>query len=325
MLQNMKFYKDILNQKSRIIFDNKLISSINNEDVTLNSSSSCLIPKINNHGYEMNIRYVNYHITDSGSYLNCDKHIISVNKYIEFDKEFNVKNEKWMELKFDNRRYIGIEDIRIFHDIETENILFIGTGFHKNEQIGIVSGNYDVNLLKFNDNELKTNFNNSACEKNWVYVDYKKSTHIIYDWYPLKICKLNNEDGLLSLLETREMPKIFSKIRGSTCGFNYLKKIGDNSNGNIAIDIHESEIWFVTHIVSYENPRHYYHVIVVFDSNMNLLRYSAPFKFEGEPIEYCLSIVVQDEQVLINYSTWDRTTRIGIYDKKYIDSIVKYT
>jgi hypothetical protein len=273
----------------------------------------------------MNIRYVNYHITDSGSYLNCDKHIISVNKYIEFDKEFNVKNEKWMELKFDNRRYIGIEDIRIFHDIETENILFIGTGFHKNEQIGIVSGNYDVNLLKFNDNELKTNFNNSACEKNWVYVDYKKSTHIIYDWYPLKICKLNNEDGLLSLLETREMPKIFSKIRGSTCGFNYLKKIGDNSNGNIAIDIHESEIWFVTHIVSYENPRHYYHVIVVFDSNMNLLRYSAPFKFEGEPIEYCLSIVVEDEQVLINYSTWDRTTRIGIYDKKYIDSIVKYT
>jgi tetratricopeptide (TPR) repeat protein len=324
MLQNMKFYKDILNQKSRIIFDNKLISSINNEDVTFNSSSSCLIPKINNNGYEMNIRYVNYHITDSGSYLNCDKHIISVNKYIEFDKEFNVKNEKWMELKFDNRRYIGIEDIRIFHDIETENILFIGTGFHKNEQIGIVSGNYDVNLLKFNDNELKTNFNNSACEKNWVYVDYKKSTHIIYDWYPLKICKLNNEDGLLSLLETREMPKIFSKIRGSTCGFNYLKKIGDNSNGNIAIDIHESEIWFVTHIVSYENPRHYYHVIVVFDSNMNLKRYSAPFKFEGEPIEYCLSIVVEDEQVLINYSTWDRTTRIGIYDKKYIDSIVKY-
>jgi hypothetical protein len=237
-----------------------------------------------------------------------------LNKYIEFDKEFNVKNEKWMELKFDNRRYIGIEDIRIFHDIQTNDLLFIGTGFHKNEQIGIVSGNYDVNLLKFNDNELKTNFNNSECEKNWVYVDYKKSTHVIYNWFPLQICKLNNEDGLLSLIETREMPKIFSKIRGSTCGFKYFK------NGNI-----EQEIWFVTHMVSYENPRHYYHVIVVFDSNMNLKRYSAPFKFEGEPIEYCLSIVVEDEQVLINYSTWDRTTRIGIYDKKYIDSIVKYT
>ena len=38
-------------------------------------------------------------------------------------------------------------------------------------------------------------------------------------------------------------------------------------------------------------------------SNLNLLRYSAPFKFEGEPIEYCLSIVVEDDRVILNYST----------------------
>ena len=54
------------------------------------------------------------------------------------------------------------------------------------------------------------------------------------------------------------------------------------------------------------------------------MRYSAPFKFQGEPIEYCLSIVVEDDRVLINYSTWDRKTKIGIYDKNYIDSITKY-
>ena len=100
--------------------------------------------------------------------------------------------------------------------------------------------------------------------------------------------------------------------------------MGENSNNNITIDIVEEEIWFVGHVVSYEQPRHYYHVIMIFDINMKLLRYSAPFKFEGESIEYCLSILVEDEQVLINYSTWDRTTRIGVYDKKYIDSIVKY-
>jgi hypothetical protein len=57
---------------------------------------------------------------------------------------------------------------------------------------------------------------------------------------------------------------------------------------------------------------------------MKLQRYSAPFKFEGDPIEYSLSIVVEDERVLINYSTWDRTTRLGIYDKKYIDSLINY-
>ena len=130
------------------------------------------------------------------------------------------------------------------------------------------------------------------------------------------------------------MPRIFSRVRGSTCGFKYSKKIGSNNkyntidntidNDNILLDITEDEIWFVNHLVSYESPRHYYHIISVFDKSMNLLRYSAPFKFEGDSIEYCLSIVVEDERVLINYSTWDRTTRIGIYDKKYIDSIVKY-
>ena len=124
------------------------------------------------------------------------------------------------------------------------------------------------------------------------------------------------------------MPRIFSRVRGSTCGFNYIKVLGANNgineNNNITINIEEKEIWFVGHIVSYENPRHYYHIIIVFDENMNLLRYSAPFKFEGEPIEYCLSIIVEDERVLINYSTWDRTTRIGVYEKNYIETLLCY-
>jgi len=325
MMQNMKFYKDVLKQKGRLTLDNTIVSNINNEATTLKSSSSCLIPIANNEGYRMNIRFVNYHINEVGGYLNCDKYIITVNKYVEFNKDFTIKNEKWIELKFDDRRYIGIEDVRIFNDVETDKLLFIGTGFHRNNNIGIVTGDYDIQNFSLKESEIVTNFTNSSCEKNWVFVDYKNSTHVIYNWHPLQICKINNESNLLSLIETKKMPNIFSRIRGSTCGFKYSKKVGDSINGNISINIVEEEIWFVTHLVSYENPRHYYHVIANFDSNMNLLRYSAPFKFEGEPIEYCLSIVVEDEQVLINYSTWDRTTRIGVYDKKYIDSIVKYT
>ena len=181
MLQNMKFYKDILIQKSRIIFDNKLISSINNEDVILNSSSSCLIPNINEEGYQMNIRYVNYHINDGGGYLNCDKHIITVNKYVQFDKDFNILSEKWFDLNFENRRYIGVEDVRIFNDIESNELLFIGTGYHKNDKIGIVTEKYDIENFKMNAKELTQDFNNSGCEKNWVFIDFAGSTHVVYD------------------------------------------------------------------------------------------------------------------------------------------------
>ena len=324
MLSNMKFYKDILTQKDRIVIDDKIISVINNENTLLLSSSSCLIPNQNNNGYFMNVRYVNYLIDNNGSYLNCDKYIITVNKFVEMDKDFKIKTKKWIELKFDNRRYIGIEDVRIFNDIETNSLIFIGSGFHQNHKIGIVNGNYDIISGKLNEKEIVPDFVNSNCEKNWVFVDYNGSSHIIYNWNPLKICKMNNDKNILSLVKTNDMPKIFSRIRGSTNGFKYSKKIDTNNHGNISIDVIEEEIWFVTHMVSYETPRHYYHLIVVFDSNMNLLRYSAPFKFEGDPIEYCLSIVVEDDQVLINYSTWDRTTRIGVYDKKYIDSILHF-
>ena len=57
---------------------------------------------------------------------------------------------------------------------------------------------------------------------------------------------------------------------------------------------------------------------------MDLMRYSAPFKFEGEPIEYSLGLVIEDSRVLITYSVWDRTTKLAVYDKTYVDNLLKY-
>jgi tetratricopeptide (TPR) repeat protein len=322
ILSNLKFYKQILQKQTLFTADSTINSQINGENIKFLSSSSSLIKKPNSDGYFSNIRYVNYYIESNGSYKNCEKHIISVNKFVEFDKDFKVLKEKWMDLLFDSRLYIGVEDVKIYYDNYKDKLLYIGTGYHSNNQIGIVSGEYNLDQHKFEINELKQTFNKTSCEKNWIFVDYNNETHIIYDWHPLKICKL--QDNNINVIETKNTPKIFSRVRGSSCGFIYNKKIGENNNGNIKIDIIEPEIWFINHIVSYESPRHYYHIISVFDSNMNLLRYSAPFKFEGEPIEYCLSIIVEDDRVLINYSVWDRTTKIGVYDKNYIDSILLY-
>lgn len=323
ILSNIKFYKQILQKKSLYNADSTINSVVNEEDIKLTSSSSCLIKKPNSNGYLTNIRYVNYYIEGNGSYKNCEKHIISVNKFVEFDEKFNIIKEEWMDLVFDGRLYIGVEDVKIYHDKNKDKLMYIGTGYHSNNQIGIVAGQYDLNTYKFDINELKQTFNRTSCEKNWIFVDYNDETHIIYDWHPLRICKLDN-NNIINVIETKPTPKLFSRVRGSTCGYVYNKKVGENENGNIKINITESEIWFINHIVSYESPRHYYHIISVFDSNMNLLRYSAPFKFEGEPIEYCLSIIVENDRVLINYSVWDRTTKIGVYDKNYIDSMLLY-
>ena len=219
--------------------------------------------------------------------------------------------------------YIGVEDVRIITDVETNKLKFMGTGYHKNNFLGMMIGDYDIDKNELSLNEVMQDQHISECEKNWVFVEYNNATHIIYKWYPLQICKLDENTNMLQFIEDKEMPGYFSKMRGSSNGFKYVKE-STNKNGNIHISYEEIEFWFVQHIVSYEAPRQYYHIISVFDEKMNLLRYSAPFKFENESIEYSLSIVVEDERVLINYSNWDRTTRIGIYDKSYIDSLLKY-
>jgi len=322
LFQNMKFYKDVLAPKHVYVFDNKLSIEINGEKTGFNSSSSCLIKKDDT--YLMNIRYVNYYITENGSYINCEKNIITANKFVELDKDFKVIGVKCFDIDFDGRQYIGVEDVKIFNDVGTKDLLFIGTGLHKNNFLGVVSGKYNsVNSNKLIPNDIKQTFNNTQCEKNWVFVDYNNSTHVVYKWHPLQICKINETENTIEIVKNITMPKIFSHVRGSSCGFKYTKQMANN-NGNISITYEETEIWFVTHLVSYESPRHYYHMIAVFDENMQLLRYSAPFKFEGEPIEYCLSVVVDDDSVLLNYSVWDRTTKIGVYDKNYIESLLKY-
>jgi len=304
LLSNMKFYKDILQPSFIHLFDNDVHKSvILGEQTLFRSSSSCLIPRPDGSGYIMNVRYVNYYIEKDGSYKNCEGHIITINKLVELDADVNTVKETWFDTSFDGRLYIGVEDVKIYYDCYTGVTRFIGTGYHMRDQLGIVEGSYEGGWLV--PTELRQRFKQTSCEKNWVFVDYRNKTHIVYDWFPLTLCRVESNE--LQIVETRDMPGIFSKVRGSSCAF-----------------VYGEERWFVTHIVSYENPRDYYHLIAVFDSNMHLLRYSAPFKFEGEPIEYCLSIVVEDSRVLLNYSTWDRTTRIGVYEKSFIDSLLKY-
>lgn len=303
LFMNMKFYKHVLTQKDRRVFDDTFEKYVNDVVHKFNSSSSCLIKHPFQDGYMLNVRYVNYTVTDKGDYL-YDRYVLNINKCIDLDEHFNVVKEEFMPFEFCDRRYVGVEDVRLFYNEHTRTLNYIGTGYHSNNTLGVSTGEYNQEQ-NHNITELQTNFSNAYCEKNWVYVDYKNDNHLIYKWYPLTICK--RDDDIISIVEEKQMPKIFSRMRGSSCGFKY-----------------ENECWFVTHLVSYESPRHYYHMICVFDQDMNLLRYSAPFKFEGICIEFCLSIVVNKEEVMMNYSTLDRTTRIGIYDKQYIESILKY-
>jgi hypothetical protein len=128
---------------------------------------------------------------------------------------------------------------------------------------------------------------------------------VIYEWYPFSIGKIENKEKPLSILSQDDtVPGFFRQLRGSSNGWKY----GD-------------EIWFLCHIVYHEeSPREYYHIVIVLDSKtLKLKRYSKIFKFEGESIEYALGLVVKGNNIIISYSTWDRTSNVIVLDKEKVE------
>ena len=73
-----------------------------------------------------------------------------------------------------------------------------------------------------------------------------------------------------------------------------------------------------------QQPREYYHMMIVFENNenMKLVKYTPIFKFDEHCIEYCLGLIVEESRIIATYSTWDRTTNIAVYDKKYIEEMM---
>lgn len=310
LLSNIKFYDIELPCAIHTIdFTDSMIYEHNSKIYNMRSSSSCLIPyKLRETEYIMNVRYVNYSIDHSnGSYSDCDEHILTINKMYMLDKKFKILSQKLLtnENNDNSLHIIGIEDIRIFKDTN-DDIKFIGTTCHDTNP-GMSIGNYIYPRLNYEklSTSIELNGGEIRCEKNWVYLNYKEDDYMIYDWYPnLRICKII--DNTLELVESKPMPLVFNNLRGSSNGYNY-----------------KNQTWFVCHIVSYENPRQYYHMFVVFDNNMELIQYSRLFKFENDAaIQYCLSVIVNDDNIVCNYSLWDSCTKIKIYNKHDISQIM---
>jgi tetratricopeptide (TPR) repeat protein len=261
------------------------------------SSSSCIIPF--NEGYMVNQRMVNYYIQPDGSYVSFrDKKsgcypITTINKVLLLTADFTIEALKCFKNAESGRLYEGIEDVKIFP--HKGKVYFAGTDYFPDNRLGISTGVYDIDSDFLQATNLMPEWNpDSGCEKNWVFVTYKKEPAFIYQWHPLILGRVS-ENKLVKIKEI-QTPGFLKHARGSTCGSKWA-----------------DEWYFVVHFVSYESPRHYYHAVVVLDEELNFRRIGRIFSFEGEPIEYCLGIIVKKKRVTLSYSTWDRTSKIKVY------------
>jgi tetratricopeptide (TPR) repeat protein len=315
VLSNYQFYTKKIKDfsKQHISFNDKVEKSIEEISDNFVSSSACIIPYTCGVGngasgttsYLMNIRYVNYNIETNGSYTFKlqDGKIRTLNKFVYLNKEFKTVEQAWFDKVHDpTLRYQGIEDLKIHS--HKGSILFSGTVEGPNGTIRIGHGIADTKTNLLTPKVLESPFGR-GCEKNWVFCTLADgSLRMIYDWGPMITAEINEEGNRLTKLKKEDsVPDFFKDVRGSTNGC----RIGD-------------EIWFLCHMVHHSTPRHYYHLFIILDSKtLKYKKHSQMFKFEGEKIEYALGLVVEQKQIIITYSTWDRTTNLITLSRNKVD------
>lgn len=252
------------------------------------------------------VRFVNYAITNTGSYDMKDGHYSSNHKvrtqnalWKPDGSLISMKDES-ITLSRRDHHILGMEDVRIYRN-STNTLRFVATSSEYSDKIRIVAGEIDVEEGNYMNTKVIQSPLNSDCEKNWIPV--QGTDDIIYSWNPLRIGHL--EEDRLKFDKQIKTPWMFQHLRGSATPIRV-----------------KDELWCLVHFVMYTTPRKYYHCIVVLDATTYVpKRISLPFVFRNEGIEYCLSMTQQKNDMEFIFSVWDDNptiTRVPLSDFTWV-------
>jgi hypothetical protein len=295
VLNNMDFYLEKIPSES---INPLLISDNNNYCV----SSPCII-KYNNKNI-VNLRYVNYRIQSDGSYKMYDNDTFSNENFVKtrnaliyldsnykiitepmfFDdniKDIKKKEDSWIK---------GLEDIRLIEFKKKIYYIAASKEYTYNDSIRMVFGEYNINNLKYENNKILIPPTETDCEKNWIPINHKDDQILfIYNWHPLQIGVLD-ENNKLNIFIKNDTPRFFKNYRGST---------------NIVT--YNNQLWMITHGVKYVTPRKYYHQFVILDKETyKPIKYTVPFYFKNYKIEYCVGLLIENDEAIIMFSQNDK-------------------
>jgi hypothetical protein len=305
---------NILSPSHKVNLSKKIVKTIDNETHVFVSSTPSIVELPNNE-FLVNVRWVNYKLNQKGFIYAMNN--VKYNNIKNLNSRFNVNHlfqpiskEVFLNEDLTYRPHmIGLEDIRIFNF--NGIYYYIATIMDSNRQLhSTTSQLYPIDVNKYElDRPLivPTHYDIQSItipEKNWSFVNYHNELCVVYSWFPLQIGKIDYTVNQLKLIESKKMPNYFEYVRGSTPG--YTKN---------------DEIWFVVH-KAYQ--KEYLHFFVIFDLNMNVLRYSELFKFEKYKVEFCIGLIVQDTQLILSYSVMDSQSFIATYTMNYIKKIKWY-
>lgn len=134
-------------------------------------------------------------------------------------------------------------------------------------------------------------------EKNWIPVTHASQLQFIYSVEPLQILLMH------SPMDTIRLPDGFDSVAAEVP---YPYRGGSNlvpyADGYLAV-VHSAPI-------AYQGARMYTHHFVLFNPDLQIIEIGRPFFIEHIGIEIVVSIVLQEDGVIISYGVGDRLCRL---------------
>jgi len=228
-----------------------------------------------------NVRFVNYEPPVDGEYrVKNGDCVRTQNSFmnIETGEAISIFTDD-IGLEKNDSFTKGIEDVRIYKNKNENIVRYIATNYNEySKGINIISGIYDYPNSVFTNSKVILSPNNRECEKNWLPVE--ESGTFIYDWHPLQIGKIVDNEFKIVIRHTS--PPIFQLFRGST-----PPRVYNNS------------LWTLVHLTECSKPRKYYHCFVELELKTYIpKRMTLPFVFKTIGVEYCLSFDFKDETTI---------------------------
>jgi len=242
-----------------------------------------------------NVRYVNYRIHQDGSYMMSLNNNLSrfetvrtKNALLKLNREFEPdSNLIFMHENIDQKlgketNILGLEDLRLFNCDNKLKCIATSREFSTNSTNSMIICDYNLDTNTIENGSIIESPNPNECEKNWIPIN----DNIIYKWFPLQIGKIENNKLLIHT--SIETPKFFKHLRGSSNVVEY-----------------NNQYWIIVHGVKYTTPRKYYHMIIILDREYKINNYTVPFYFDTYNIEYCLGLLIENNNIYITASKND--------------------
>jgi len=293
---NMPFYVEPLTSERYRGEYSRLVIKDHDE---YRASSCCLIPYSSDplKRYVMNIRMINYDVTPTGAYImRCPQNKVKTRNARLFLNASYQPTEERLVLKEEYERHEsnieGLEDVRLFRYQGQLRFTASCKNASADGRIRMTLGTYHAEQGILQDVQLIEGPNRSECEKNWSFVEDtylekgKGKMNFIHGWNPFEIGAVEGDQ--LAIHTRYDTPSFFSRCRGSSPIVEY-----------------EGKLYCVTHIVRYSSPRVYSHMVLQFNKQMRLERYTIPFCFRNNKIEYCLGFHIKNETCFFVFSEND--------------------